>query len=191
MILIEIHKLTAYQYDWIHQAADLLTEAFPHSWPEHKAAAEEVYEALEENKIALVATENGKVTGFIGAMPKYGMTGWELHPLVVSQVSRGKKIGARLVKALEQEIFTRGGIMIYLGTDDERAATSLSGCNLYDGTFEKIMNIENYKNHPYEFYQKQGYQIVGVFPDANGLGKPDIWMAKRLVPYQNGGVYEN
>jgi hypothetical protein len=34
-----------------------------------------------------------------------------------------------------------------------------------------------------EFYQKLGYVIVGVIPDANGFGKPDIFMAKRLEPY--------
>lgn len=35
--------------------------------------------------------------------------------------------------------------------------------------------------HPYEFYQTLGFVILGVIPDANGLGKPDILMAKRLV----------
>lgn len=36
--------------------------------------------------------------------------------------------------------------------------------------------------HPYEFYQKLGYSIVGVLPDANGFEKPDIFMAKRVSP---------
>jgi len=42
------------------------------------------------------------------------------------------------------------------------------------------MNIQNIGGHPYKFYEKTGYKIVGVFPDANGVGKPDIWMAKRV-----------
>lgn len=29
-----------------------------------------------------------------------------------------------------------------------------------------------------EFYQKMGFAIVGVMPDANGIGKPDIYIAK-------------
>jgi aminoglycoside 6'-N-acetyltransferase I len=29
-------------------------------------------------------------------------------------------------------------------------------------------------------YQKCGFLIVGVMPDANGPGKPDILMAKRI-----------
>lgn len=72
---------------------------------------------------------------------------------------------------------------MYLGTDDEFGRTTLFGTDLFDRRFEKIQNIKNLGNHPYEFYQKIGYVIVGVIPDANGPGKPDIWMAKRL----NGG----
>jgi aminoglycoside 6'-N-acetyltransferase I len=45
----------------------------------------------------------------------------------------------------------------------------------------QIAAIRNLKRHPYEFYHKQGYAIVGVIPDANGLGKPDIMMAKRVA----------
>ncbi len=36
--------------------------------------------------------------------------------------------------------------------------------------------------HLYGFYQRVGYTIVGVLPDANGFGRPDIFMAKRIVP---------
>ena len=45
---------------------------------------------------------------------------------------------------------------------------------------EKIRDIRNLKGHPYAFYQKLGYTIVGVMPDANGRGKPDIYLAKRV-----------
>jgi aminoglycoside 6'-N-acetyltransferase I len=44
-----------------------------------------------------------------------------------------------------------------------------------------VTHIKNLKRHPYEFYQKLGYVIVGVMPDANGLGLPDILMAKSVV----------
>jgi aminoglycoside 6'-N-acetyltransferase I len=46
--------------------------------------------------------------------------------------------------------------------------------------FDEIKSIKNLQRHSYEFYQKCGYTIVGVIPDANGIGKPDILMAKRI-----------
>lgn len=39
--------------------------------------------------------------------------------------------------------------------------------------------IKNLRQHPDEFAQICGFVIVGVMPDANGLGKPDIYMAKQ------------
>ena len=74
----------------------------------------------------------------------------------------------------------RGGLTLWLGTDDEDNMTTLSGVNLYPDDFEHIAKIRNLRGHPYEFYQKCGFVIVGVVPDANGLGKPDIYMAKRI-----------
>ena len=56
----------------------------------------------------------------------------------------------------------------------------LYGVDLYEDTFGKLASIHNTGGHPFPFYEKQGYKIVGVLPDANGIGKPDIWMAKRL-----------
>ena len=43
-----------------------------------------------------------------------------------------------------------------------------------------LPGLRTWRDHPFEFYQKLGFVIVGVMPDANGLGKPDIFMAKRL-----------
>jgi len=40
--------------------------------------------------------------------------------------------------------------------------------------------IRNLRRHPYGFYQKLGFALVGVLPDANGPGRPDIFMAKRV-----------
>lgn len=176
---MKIRRFDKYNSKLIHEAAELLIESFPYSYSER--AIEEVRKCLAVDRIALMAVEDGKLNGFIGAIPQYGRTGWELHPLVVRKSHQFQGIGSLLVKTLEKEVAKSGGITIYLGTDDEFNQTSLSNTDLYVDTFVKIEGIKNYRNHPYEFYQKMGYIIVGVIPDANGIGKPDIWMAKRIV----------
>ena len=94
--------------------------------------------------------------------------------------TREKGSAGRLIADFEKIVKKRGGITIYLGTDDEDGMTSLANTDLYTNLWGKIDGIRNLKRHPYEFYQKQGFAIVGVIPDANGLGKPDILMAKRV-----------
>lgn len=156
----------------------LLASAFPQAYSED--AEDEVKCCLEEDRVALKAVINGELAGFVGAIPQYGHTGWELHPLVVDEKHRGLGVGEKLVQALEKEIYLRGGITIYLGTDDEHSQTSLSDTDLFEETFRKIEEIQNFDRHPFEFYEKMGYKIIGVIPDANGFGKPDIFMAKRI-----------
>lgn len=161
------------------QLAEVLLQTWPKEYSEEPL--EKVAELLADDRIAVAALEEDELVGFIGAIPQYGTTGWELHPLVVRDTYHRQRIGMRLVDFLEKEITSKGGITVYLGTDDLGHETSLSDVDLYQDTFEAIKNIKNLKNHPYEFYEKQGYKIVGVIPDANGWQKPDILMAKRLI----------
>ncbi|WP_408646571.1 GNAT family N-acetyltransferase [Zhenhengia yiwuensis] len=137
----------------MHEGAELLVVCFEHAWDTKEEALEDMEKFVQEDRIALVAVE-----------PSY----------------QSKGIGTKLVAILEEEVYKQGGIIIYLGTDDEDGRTSLSEGDLFEDTYEKIKNIRNLDRHPYAFYEKQGYKIVGVFPDANGFGKPDIWMAKRI-----------
>ena len=84
---------------------------------------------------------------------------------------------------LIQQVRFRGGSTIYLGADDENDRTSLGGVDLYLDPLGVAARIQKLGRHPFEFYRKVGFVIVGVLPDANGFGKPDIFMAKRV---QNG-----
>jgi aminoglycoside 6'-N-acetyltransferase I len=169
----------------IEQAATLLVEGFkkhwPNAWPDLDAALEEVRGCQGPGRINRIAVENGgTLLGWIGATPEYGGNAWELHPLVVHPDHQGQGIGHALVADLEARVRDQGGITIYLGTDDEDNMTSLSNVDLYPNVVEHIAHVRNLRRHPYEFYQELGYVIVGVIPDANGLGKPDIIMAKRV-----------
>ncbi|MBD1936659.1 GNAT family N-acetyltransferase [Microcoleus sp. FACHB-68] len=163
----------------VRQLAGWLVEQWPNSWPDIKSGLQEVRESLEEDRISRVAVdETGSVLGWIGGIRQYNGNVWELHPLIVNKTCRGRGIGSALVADLEARVRERAGLTIWVGTDDEENQTTLSGVNLYPNLWENITEIKNLAAHPYEFYQKCGFTIVGVMPDANGLGKPDIYMAK-------------
>lgn len=176
---MELVFLTSETTEYNEQAARLLSAVFPHSYAD--SAKEEISLCVQEDRVAIAMVSEGQLRGFVGAIPQYGVTGWELHPLVVSEDCRSQGIGTALCEALERCLSERGCITIYLGSDDENGSTSLSNTNLFENTFEKIAGIQNLNRHPFEFYQKIGYKIVGVTPDANGIGKPDIWLAKSLI----------
>jgi len=169
----------------IQQAAQLLVDAFrehwPDAWPTYEKGLEEVHEMLERERICRIAVdERGNLLGMIGGIPGYDGNVWELHPLAVQPSLQGQGIGRALVEDLEEQVRSRGGLTITLGSDDEDDMTSLSNVDPYENLWDKIRDIRNYKNHPFAFYQKLGYVITGIVPDANGRGKPDILMAKKI-----------
>lgn len=170
----------------IQAAARLLITGFqqmaPHAWPDMDSALEEVQESLECDRISRVLlNDDGTVIGWIGGICHYRGNSWELHPLVVDPAYQRQGVGRRLVADLEQQVQQRGGVTLYLGSDDEMNLTSISGIDLYPNVLERLLTIQNLRQHPFEFYQKVGFEIVGILPDANGFGKPDILMAKRVA----------
>ena len=178
-------SLTLEQDNLIQQAAQILVDAFkthwPEAWPTLENSLDEVHEMISTDRILRVALDaEGNVAGWIGGIPKYDGLVWELHPLAVKPELQGKGIGSALVSDFEDQVRLRGALTITLGTDDEDNSTSLSNVDLYIDTWKKIKEIRNLNEHPFEFYQKMGYTITGVIPDANGTGKPDILMSKRI-----------
>ena len=165
----------------IHQAAALLVEGFADAWLNMEEALQEVWESLEPGCISRVAVgEEGTVLGWIGGRPHYDGHVWELHPLIVRPEYRRQGIGRALVTDLEDRVRGRGALTLWLGTDDTEDQTTLSGVDLYPDPLDHLARIENLHGHPFEFYRRLGFVIVGVVPDANGWGKPDIFMAKRV-----------
>ena len=169
----------------IQQVATFLFESFkthwPDAWPSMESAVQEVQESFGADKISRVAVdEKGSILGWIGGIEQYNGNVWEVHPLVVRSDCRGKGIGRSLLLDLEAQVKERDGVTLWVGTDDEDGMTTLANVNLYPNVWEHITKIKNLRGHPYEFYQKCGFVIVGVMPDANGLGKPDIFMAKSV-----------
>jgi aminoglycoside 6'-N-acetyltransferase I len=178
---MHIVDLNAHNHEWIKQTAQLLVLGFENSWPDLSSALEELYDCLQPNKINRIAlNSNQLVVGWIGGKSAYDGHAWELHPLVVHPDFQGRGIGRALVYDFEELVKEKGDATIYLGTDDDSFQTSLAGLDVYPDVVTHLSQIKNLNRHPYEFYQKVGFVIVGMIPDANGFGKPDIIMAKRV-----------
>jgi aminoglycoside 6'-N-acetyltransferase I len=169
----------------VRQVAEVLVEGFrehePEAFPDMGAALAEVRRSFDPERLSRVAVEtSGEALGWIGGIRHYRGRAWELHPLVVRPGRQRQGIGRALVRDLEERVRERGAVTLWLGTDDVDAQTSLSGVDLYPDVLGHAARIENLRGHPYGFYQKLGYVVVGVLPDANGPGRPDIFMAKRV-----------
>lgn len=182
---MNIITLTHENEHLIQQVAQLMVDAFrehwPEAWPTFEEGLQEVNEMLVEERICRVAVdEEGNLLGLIGGIPQYDGHVWELHPLAVQPDLQGQGIGRALVEDFEEQVRLHGGLTITLGSDDDDNMTSLSNVDLYENLWDKVKNIRNLKGHPFEFYQKMGYTITGVVIDANGRGKPDILMSKRV-----------
>ena len=179
---MRIIDLTDEDESAVRQAAELLVELLPEGWPTMEEALKEVGESLPPERISRIAVEGKDVVGWIGGL-KLGYPGaiWELHPLVVREDRQRQGVGRALVADLEERVRERGGKVVYLGTDDKRGQTSIADIDLFPDALRLAANIRNLRGHPYEFYERQGYTIVGVLPDGNGFGRPDIFMAKRIV----------
>jgi aminoglycoside 6'-N-acetyltransferase I len=182
---MNIISLTRENEHLIQPAAQLMMDAFrehwPNAWRTLEEGLDEVNEMLDNERICRVAVdEEGNLLGIIGGIPQYDGHVWELHPLAIQPNMQRQGIGRTLVKDFEHQVRLRGGLTITLGSDDEDNMTSLSGVDLYENLWDKVKNIRNLKHHPFEFYQKMGYVITGVVIDANGVGKPDILMSKRV-----------
>ncbi len=166
-------------------AAKILMNAFKEigsdSWKDMKSSIETVEECIKEPNICIgICDIKNNLCGWIGLRPMYEKT-WEMHPLVVKTDFQRKGIGTRLLCEIERIAKEKGIIGIALGADDENGRTSLSSVEIdKNNIFREIESIKNIKNHPFEFYKKCGYFIVGIIPNANGEKKPDIWMWKKI-----------
>jgi aminoglycoside 6'-N-acetyltransferase I len=169
----------------IDQVAALLVAAFADgfdAWRTQTEALEEVRESFGEGCLSLVALDAaGAALGWIGARRGYSGHAWELHPLAVRPAQQGRGVGRALVAALEARLRALGAGTVWLTSDDHVGRTSLYGRDLYPDVLAQLAGMTNPGGHPYGFYQRLGYSVVGVIPDAYGPGQPDIILAKRLA----------
>ncbi len=123
---------------------------------------------------------NDNPLGWIAAIPLNHGRIWEIHPLVVSVAEQGQGYGRALVMEIERLAQQKGVLGLSVGTSDETGATTLYGVDLYQNPLAALSHIQSHQAHPYEFWIKIGFTVVGVMPDAEGRGKPGIHLVKRV-----------
>lgn len=165
----------------LEQAAALLVARMPEGWPTLELARDHIRELLDPAHIVRAYIRGRQLLGWIGGQERYTGHVWELHPLVVRADHERRGIGRALVEDLEQRVRDLGIHTMFVGSDDETGQTSLAGVDLYPDVIAHLVHLRDHGGHPLGFYQRLGYSIIGVMPDANGFGKPDIYLAKRLT----------
>ena len=174
--------------DRIAQVCELLVASFRElspTWvPTTEAAREVVEEALEPEMFSRVLLVAGRVAGWVGARHDYGSL-WELHPLVVDPTQRGHGYGRALVDDVERLVAGAGGLTLLASTSDESNRTSLYGQDLFRDPLGALRDLKVFDRlHPLGFWQRMGFTLIGVVPDAEGPGKPSIQLAKRVGPLE-------
>lgn len=181
MTLIDFAALTPAQ---LGEAARILRVALARHQDAYggpgEAEAEVAKVTGRPERLGFAALDGETLLGWIGAIRSYSHA-WELHPLVVDPPRHGRGVGRALVNALEDRARAAGVLTLHLGTDDDIGGTSLAGLDLFPDVLAKAREARSTNRHPLGFYLRLGYEVAGLVPDANGFGKPDILMAKRLA----------
>ena len=166
------------------EAATILRDALAHLPSAYnepgEAEAEVALRSVDGDWLGYAALDGERLAGWIGAIRTYSH-GWEIHPLVVAPDCQRRGIGSTLMVALEARARSAGVLTLFLGSDDDYGGTTLFGRDHGPTWSSHVAATEaTARGHALTFYRRHGYRIVGLLPDVNGAGRPDILLAKQL-----------
>ena len=179
--LVDFRSITPLQRT---TAAEVLRSALAHLPSGYQGAGEAEAELElrwnDDEWLGYAALEGERLVGWVGAIRTYSH-GWELHPLVVAPDRQRDGIGSAMVAEIEARARREGVLTMFLGTDDEHGGTTAFGLDLWADLARHTATLgPSARGHALTFYRRHGYQVIGLLPDVNGSGRPDILMAKRL-----------
>ena len=166
-----IERLTAITYEAFKENA-------PQWLPTPEHARKQLIAAGKPGRLGRVVLDSGKPAGWIGVIE--GRRIWEIHPIAVAIEHQYKGLGHVLVEEIAAIAKAAGALTLYAGTSDEVGTTNLFGVDLYSDPAESIRTIRPVGRNPYRFWENAGFTIVGLIPDAEGVGKPGIQLARRI-----------
>jgi aminoglycoside 6'-N-acetyltransferase I len=182
MRMVSLGELDRSQVDHLETLTFAAAGEHDPTWlPAPSDAREEIADALAPAIASRVLLSDDEPIAWVATSHQWGHV-WELHPLIVAIAHQRRGHGRRLVEAVEHHAAMHGGLTMWVGTSDTTAATSLGGVDLYADPLGALATIQARQPHAFRFWQRVGYRIVGVVPDAEGFGKPSLCLAKRLVP---------
>jgi aminoglycoside 6'-N-acetyltransferase I len=178
----EIVDLDARDGDIVERLASITHEAFRENSPDWvptiDLARDQVLQAAGHGRLGRVLMVQGEPAGWIGLIT--GRYVWEIHPLVVAIEHQSQGFGHLLVDDVAEIAREGGGLTLFAGTSDEVGTTSLFGTDIYTDPVGAIRDLEVTGRNPVRFWRSAGFKIVGLMPDAEGIGKPSIYLARRL-----------
>ena len=178
----EIVDLDTQDSEVVDRLANITFEAFkeyaPDWIPAIELARNQVIRAGAKGRLGRVLKNQGQIVGWIGLIK--GQYVWEIHPIAVAIDSQYEGIGHLLVEDAARLAKEGGALTLFAGTSDEVGTTNLYGVDLYSNPAESIRNLKAIGRNPYKVWENAGFKVVGLMPDAEGLGKPGIHLARRL-----------
>jgi aminoglycoside 6'-N-acetyltransferase I len=184
-VAVEIVPFAAISATQRRAAADLVIRAFAHApaaWHTPKDATRLIDSFFEDDeRSAIAAVEGDQLIGMVGLIRTYSHA-FELHALAVDPDFQRRGVATLLLRALEDIARAEGALSLHLGSDDDFGGTTLFGSDPFPDLLATLRGVSSLgETHPLDFYRKMGFVLAGLLPDANGRGKHDILMAKRLA----------
>ena len=166
----------------VERLAAITFEAFKENAPDWvptiDLARNQVVSAGTRGSLGRVIIEQDQAAGWIGLIK--GKHVWEIHPIAVAIEYQYKGFGHLLVEDVARIATDAGALTLFAGTSDEVGTTNLFGVDLYANPAQSISNIQATGRNPFKFWENAGFTVVGLMPDAEGVGKPAIQLARRL-----------
>lgn len=151
-----------------------------HTWTDKTTALDEIGESFEANHISRVGfDDSGKLLGWAAGYSIYNGYIWQVYPLALTAFNLD--IGHRLLQDFEEQVRAHGGLGILLSIDVELTLPTLHEKDLSTDPWQHIISLQHLDNHRIEFFRQLGFAIVGIIPNAQGRGKPNILLERSVA----------
>lgn len=167
----------------IAEVRELMRRVFTWGTFEDAAKADSVIQAsFRDEAVSRIARAGGRIIGlsFASLFPGESIF---VHWLGVDPDVQRSGVGTALLDDAERIGRAAGAACLALSTGDDhphRAVTTLGRRDIWSDPLGALRDVQTLERHPLDFYTRLGFTVCGVIPDANGPGKPEIYLARPI-----------